>query len=309
MDKFGKKRILVIIVTFNAMRWIDNCLGSIPKSTIPLSSIIIDNNSQDGTVDYIKHNFPEVKIIQNKKNLGFGKGNNLGLKFAVEQKYDYAFLLNQDAWIYPNTVKKMLDINFADKQLGIISPVQLNGKGNELDKNFSTYIPFKTIAEVKNANKDKKAPFLQTSFVNAAAWLISRDCFLKTGGFDHIFEHYGEDRDYCYRASYHCFKIGIALNTTICHDREYCKSNQHRKQENFLFTVGLAHIKNVNNTLIYNYLTWIIQRLKKSIKLLLLFDLKSFYSEIIVLGKLLLMTKKIKENRKISMSRKKAFLT
>ena len=56
-------KVLVVIVTFNAMNWIEKCLGSIKKSTIPLSSIVVDNNSTDNTVEFIKKEFPEVKLI------------------------------------------------------------------------------------------------------------------------------------------------------------------------------------------------------------------------------------------------------
>jgi len=308
MDIPEKKRILVIIVTFNAMYWIDNCLGSLKKSSVSLSSIVIDNNSQDETVDHIKHNYPEVKLIQNKQNLGFGKANNIGLKCAVEKNFDYAFLLNQDAWIFPDTIAKLIGIHSANKKFGIISPVQLNGKGNNLDKNFSTYIPFETIAEIKETIKSRRTSFVETSFVNAASWLITKDCILSLGGFDPLFIHYGEDRDYCYRAMHHGFKIGIALNTTICHDRFYAQDNPYRKSNNLLFSVGLAHIKNVNHTLFYNYLSWIVLRMKKTLKWILLFNFKSLSVEINTSLKLFLMIKKIVHSRKTCIKNNSTFL-
>lgn len=308
MNELKNKRILVIIVTYNAMRWVDNCLNSLLKSTIPLSTIVIDNNSQDNTVKHIKNNFPEIKLIQNSTNLGFGKANNLGLNFAIEQNFDYVFLLNQDAWIYNNTIEKLVEIHLTYTQLGILSPVQLNGKGDKIDKQFSTYIPYKTLHEIKKVNTHNR-PFIETSFINAAAWLISRDCIMTTGGFDPIFSHYGEDQDYCYRAHYHSYRIGVALNATICHDRIYSKNNQYRKIPNRLLASGLAHLKNINNNLPLSYLSLVIQRSIKMAKAMFLLNINSFFFEVIVLVKLLLLYKTIKRNREICILSTTAFLT
>jgi len=303
-----KKKVIVIIVTFNAMYWIDKCLRSLINSIIPLSSIVIDNNSQDATVEHIKKNYPDVKVIQNNHNLGFGKANNIGIKFAIESNYDYVFLLNQDAWIFPDTILKLIRVHSANKKLGVISPVQLTGIGNELDKNFSTYIPLKTLKEIETAIEFQKIPFIETDFTNAAAWLVHRDCLLEIGGFDPLFEHYGEDRDYCYRIKYHDFKIGVVLGAMVCHDRKYCKNNPYRKKRKFLFTVGLAHMKNVNESLIHNYFTWVIQRSKKILKSLLLFDFESIRLELIIFNQLVSMRYDIKKHRTISRLDRSSFL-
>jgi len=301
------KRIFAVIVTFNSMNWIDKCLDSLRNSSNPLLPIIIDNCSTDGTVEFIKQNYQEVKLIENNKNLGFGKANNIGLKYAIESNTDYVFLLNQDAWIDVNTLDVLIRINYENPQLGIISPIQLNGMGTELDKNFSNYIPFKTISEVNKAKGLNKS-CIETNFVNAAAWLLSKECILKVGGFDPLFSHYGEDRDYCYRAKYHGYKIGIALNTSICHDRMYRKDNMFRKNQLMLYTAGLASIKNINHPLWKNYINWLIYRARKIIKALLLFDYKGIYSEFKVSSKLIHIRKKIIENRKLCKDPSSTFL-
>ena len=62
-------RVLVIVVTFNATRWVDRCFNSIRESDIPLDAIVIDNKSTDGTAEVIREKFPEVKLIVSEKNL------------------------------------------------------------------------------------------------------------------------------------------------------------------------------------------------------------------------------------------------
>lgn len=88
-------KVLVIIVTYNAMRWIDKCLTSLLKSSIPVDCIVIDNKSSDDTVETIKRNYSFCRIIESEENLGFGKANNLGFQYAIDNNYDFVYLLTK----------------------------------------------------------------------------------------------------------------------------------------------------------------------------------------------------------------------
>ena len=98
-----RNKILVIVVTYNGMKWVDRCLGSLSKSKIPVDVIVIDNGSTDGTPDYIAEYFPEMKIVATGENHGFGRANNIGFRHAMKNGYEYVYLLNQDAWVFPDT--------------------------------------------------------------------------------------------------------------------------------------------------------------------------------------------------------------
>ena len=80
-----KTDLLVIIVTYNAMKWVDRCFDSLIDSTYPNDVFVVDNGSTDGTQDYIKSKYPNVIFVQSGENLGFGKANNLGFKYAIER--------------------------------------------------------------------------------------------------------------------------------------------------------------------------------------------------------------------------------
>src|SRR5690554_5027808 len=162
--------IKAIIVTYNPAQWLDKCLGSLYKSRVKLDIIVIDNGSTDGSIEVIKSDHPEVKLIINSENKGFGQANNQGLSIALNENSDYAFLLNQDAWIEPNTIEKLIEVSEKNKSFGVLSPIHLNGKGTELDKNFSLYAGpdycslFSDIAITKELQSIYEVPF-----VNAAA--------------------------------------------------------------------------------------------------------------------------------------------
>ena len=214
--------ILVIIVTYNAMQWIDKCINSILHSTIPANIFIIDNGSNDGTQTYIIQNYPSIIFVQNEQNMGFGKANNIGLQYALEKDYEYTYLLNQDAWIFPDTLEKLISIHKSYPEYGILSPMQMQANMKYLDCNFAIGACYKITnnAFISDLYNQSVKEVYEVPFVMAAHWLISKKCLRIVGGFSPSFPHYGEDNNWVQRAQFWGFKIGIVPNTKAVHDRE-----------------------------------------------------------------------------------------
>lgn len=218
-------KVVSIVVTYNAMPWLKDCFDSLINSNIQNHVILaIDNGSSDNTVRELKTNYSNVILIETGKNLGFGKANNIGLKWALQNDADYCFLLNQDAWIEQNTLAHLIEISQSNPNFGIVSPVHLN-RNNRIDPGFEYYC-----LQSKNsnflfdsfcANLSKK--IYESEFINAAAWLLTKDCLNKNGGFMPIFPHYGEDLNYCERVLNSGLKIGFTPGITIIHDRDLKK--------------------------------------------------------------------------------------
>jgi GT2 family glycosyltransferase len=208
------------VVTFNGMQWIKHCLDSLLLSSCPLHIVVIDNCSNDGTPAFIKKHYATIQLIEPGKNLGFGQANNIGFNIAIAEKADLVFLLNQDAWIETNTIEQLVRAQVENPGYGIISPLHFDGEGIELDRYFLEYLLKSCAHEFIQSKNDWPAnQLVNTGFVNAAAWLITMDCLKKTGGFDPVFFHYGEDQNYAQRALYWGFKIGVHPTARICHDR------------------------------------------------------------------------------------------
>jgi GT2 family glycosyltransferase len=231
-------KISVIIVTYKGFKWYSKCFGSLLASTVPLDIIVVDNNSNDGTVDFIKEKFPSIFVIQNKENIGFAKANNQALDLAYNRGSDFFFLLNQDAWVEPDTIEILLKYANNNELFGILAPVQLNGEKTQFDYAFKEYylnqINMKNLCENLFLKKDY---LYEVSFVNAAAWLVSRKCYEKIGDFDTIlFTHYGEDDNYCQRVLFHKLKVGIVFETCFYHDRtaELIKFNANKASRKYV---------------------------------------------------------------------------
>ena len=200
------------------MQWLEHCLSS----TAPYNVIVVDNNSTDGTVSFIKEHYSTFVLLEQNQNLGFGKANNLGMRYALDNGADAVFLLNQDAYLEKGTLEKLVKLQTDEPEYAILSPIHLNGKGDKLDLNFSKYMNQGINEEYYSdlvLNHTLKSIY-SVPFVIAAGWLISKPCLITVGGFDPIFFHYGEDDNYCQRVLFHGFKIGVASNTFLRHDRQ-----------------------------------------------------------------------------------------
>ena len=98
-------RVLVIIVSYNGMPWLERCLGSVYPGAktchFAPDLYVWDNDSTDGSADYVAKHFPGAHLVRSAENVGFAKANNMGFQYALDHGYDYVYLLNQDAWLAP----------------------------------------------------------------------------------------------------------------------------------------------------------------------------------------------------------------
>lgn len=215
------KELYAVIVTYKGHRWYEQCFSSLRQSTIPVQTIVVDNASNDGTVEFIREHFPEIHLIESKENLGFGKANNIGMRYAMDHGCDYVFLLNQDAWVEPDTLEKLVEIHQRHPEYGLLGPVQVNA---EKTKVLDGVIQFlinpdnvnkKMFSDLMLGTVDEVYPVAE---INAAAWLMPRNTLETVGGFDPLFLHYGEDWNYLSRVLYHKLKVGLTPHLKVVHD-------------------------------------------------------------------------------------------
>ena len=215
MGKAKQAVCSIIIVTYNGAKWIEKCIATCQQSNFPVQIIVVDNDSNDNTLDLLPE---DIHVIKLSKNVGFGRANNIGMMEALERfDSDYVFLLNQDAYLKEDTVTELVKCHQENPELGLISPFHYGDDWVNYDYRFKIYLRRSKSHKIQ-AHLDKG--IYHSNFVNAAAWFIPRETLLKVGGFDPVFFHTGEDDNFCQRLRYHNIPIFMTEKASIQHDRQ-----------------------------------------------------------------------------------------
>jgi len=255
----NKNKVYTIIVTYNGMQWIKECLDSVIHNT---TVVVIDNNSSDETVSFIQENYKEVIILPQTQNLGFGAANNVGIRYAIKNGGQYTLLLNQDAKMGAEAVGKLISFSENNKQYGIVSPIHCDWSGNYLESSFARYVTYENNENFYSdfvLSKPLKEVY-DVPFIAAACWFIPIEVYKKVGGFDPIFFHNGEDNNLAQRVQYHGFKIGILPTIKVNHDtkrRNFSKvekySEVYFKKMNYRLKAKYANVNMANPIAKINY--------------------------------------------------------
>jgi GT2 family glycosyltransferase len=297
-------QVFCIIVTYNGELFIKKCLKSL-KESLPLNKIIIiDNRSIDNTVKIIESEYTAIQLIKLDRNYGFGKANNIGIKLATEQKADYVFLLNQDVYVETDTLCTLIELAEQYSEYAILSPMQLNGKGDCIDYHFSNCLPLQLISDTYLQRINKVYP---CQFVNAACWLISKKCIEDVGGFDPIFFHYGEDDDYINRIKYYKMSVGICAQVKVNHDRGIYNALSTYTDFQKEYLEYLKGLKNINFSFLYVIRISFLSLLSEVIGGILYFNFKYMYTAIKIGFKILFQLNKI-QNSRMESKHKSAFI-
>lgn len=222
------KKVSIITLCFNQLENSTKLfIESLYKFTDPelFELIIVNNNSTDGTFEYlenIKEAYNNIKIIHNDKNLGYAGGNNQGLKIASGE---YLFLLNNDLLFTPNWLQNMIKILDKNKKIGILAPMtNFCGLEKQLVKNAKSL----TVENYINLyNQEIKADntYSYNDKIIFFCCGMRRDIFEKVGFLD---ENFGmawfEDDDYSLRVLYAGYKPAIANGIFVYHNHSQTSS-------------------------------------------------------------------------------------
>jgi GT2 family glycosyltransferase len=208
-------QLSVIILNYNVRFFLEQCVCSVQKALLNIDSeiIVVDNHSQDDSCAMMKLRFPEITLIENKENLGFPKGNNIGVSIA---KGEYICILNPDTVVAEDTFTKILA--FAQKQnnLGIIGCKLIDGTGDFLPESkrgvptpwvaftkitaLYKLFPTKTIFNQYYAQHVAENEIAKVAILVGAFMVMKRDLYREIGGFDENCFMYSDDIDLSYMA-------------------------------------------------------------------------------------------------------------
>lgn len=213
------KRVAIITLTWNKLEqatklYLDSLYKYTDENLFDL--ILVDNGSTDGTVEYLSKFASEhsnINVIYNSENLGYSKGNNIGIKSILDKDYEFVALLNNDILFTPDWLEKTIDIFNKDPQLGMVSPRIQKKKDITRENYLSKYQHF--LNKYKTHSGD-----LSYSLEPLFCCVVIKKCVVeKIGLMDENFSPaFWEDNDYCFRAMYAGYSLARSNVSFVFHN-------------------------------------------------------------------------------------------
>jgi GT2 family glycosyltransferase len=218
----NQPKVNIVIVNWNGLEDTSELLKSLSKiSYSNFFIVIVDNNSANDEAEKLeKSGQAKTHIIKCKENLGFAGGNNIGIKYSLEQKADYILLLNNDTKVNPDFLEILVSKYESTDKAGIVAPrinyfdvpQKIWSDGGYISRLRGSGFAYSDKLETEVDNSDKSV-----TFVSGCCMLISRDVSNKVGLFDENYFLYTEDTDLCQRIIKAGYKIFVSPRSKIYH--------------------------------------------------------------------------------------------
>ncbi|HSF55115.1 MAG TPA: glycosyltransferase family 2 protein [Algoriphagus sp.] len=224
--------VAIILVNWNGFDFTQACLDSLRKVDFPdFKVILVDNDSQNEEGARLKKAFPDVELIQNSENLGFAGGNNVGIRFALNQGYSHVLLLNNDTEVEPDFLGEMMLKFIQNPRLGVVQPMILFL--NDKKKIWSAggkWIPSICRAITlgdREPISDYRPKNSELDWATGCCILISREAILESGLLNEQYFAYFEDVEWSLRFRKAGFGIALAEKAVIYHEAGASSKKRH----------------------------------------------------------------------------------
>ncbi len=230
MDK--KIDLSIVILNYNTKKLLGECLSSLEKykGDVKFETIVVDNGSTDGSLEYITHKFPSVTLVSNNSNLGFARGNNSARKYCHGK---FVLFLNSDTQVYEGTLKKTVTYLEEHTKVGAVTcrTILLDGRD---DRDAKRSFPTPWVAFTHFSGLDKLFPHsitfakywygyrsndetMEIEVLQGAYALVRKNLLDEIGWFDEAYFLDGEDIDLCWKIKKKGFKIIYLPEVSILH--------------------------------------------------------------------------------------------
>ena len=220
------------IVNLNAKKYLSNCLKSIPGSTKldSIEIIVVDNNSYDGSANFLIEKYPDIKLIRNRRNKGYTKAMNQALRSS---NGEYRVVLNPDTLLMHDSIDILIDQMRSDRNIGIVGPKVINEDGSfqkscrrGIARPAAVFSYFLGLSERYPSNKRFTGYHLnyldentlnEVNGVSGSCMIIFDKLIDDIGYFDERYFAYQEDSDYCLTAINNGWKIYYNPEAVVKH--------------------------------------------------------------------------------------------
>lgn len=231
----------MVYLSYHPQPYIEKVTTALGKMTYPkdkVELVVVDNPHPEfgSAKEFLEEKvmplsgnyLPHITLIANEKNLGFAGGNNVGIKWAIENGFDYVFLLNNDAFPAPGFLEPLVEAMEADKKIGAAQsllmldsdPTLINSAGNVMH-----YLGFGYCWGYKQTPVELNLPPIkEIGYASGACLMLRADLLRQYGGLDEDFFLYHEDLEYSYRLKSLGYKIVLARDSVVYHQYEFSRS-------------------------------------------------------------------------------------
>jgi GT2 family glycosyltransferase len=239
MSLVRSPKLSVVVLNWNGKEDLLECLNSLERTTYSrVEVVVVDNNSTDGSVEVIRREFPQVLVIENQSNDGFG-ANNLGIREALSRGAEYVMLLNNDTWVEPDCLRKLIDAAQENPMAGVLGPRicyyheprRIWYDGGKLETRDGIVIPLHIHGEesIDALPLDSR----EVDYVCGCAMLIRRKIIERIGGLDPTFFAYWEDTDFSLRARRSGYRLLHIPSALVLH--KVSRSSGGNESENVCY--------------------------------------------------------------------------
>jgi len=212
--------VFIVILNWNGIEDTRECLDSLSKLEYDnFKVVVVDNGSTDGSVEVLREKYPDIEVIENRDNLGFTGGNNVGMRHAMERGAEYVWLLNNDTIVEGGALQKLVRSAESSKKVGLLNPYiyyfddrnTLQFRGSVVDwESFS-------IRKLSTDKPENGSVEGSRTALWGTALLIKRRVVDTIGYLDERYFAYYEDEDYCLRAIKKGFECAVVAEAKIYH--------------------------------------------------------------------------------------------
>jgi N-acetylglucosaminyl-diphospho-decaprenol L-rhamnosyltransferase len=238
--------VSIIIVNWNTRELLTQCLQSLhdTMSSLTLETIVVDNASTDGSVEMVRREFPQTRLIQNTENVGFARANNQAMALSGGR---YMLLLNSDAIAMPGAIQSLLTLADAEPRAGVVGAQLLNPDGSFQ----ASHTPFPTLRQEfliltglarllrgrwypSRGAEEERGPQV-VDYVEGACLLARRQAVEEVGGLDEEYFMYAEEVDWCYAMREKGWQVWYQPAAKVIHRGGGSSQNRRTQREGDLY--------------------------------------------------------------------------
>jgi GT2 family glycosyltransferase len=214
--------VYIVVLNWNGRDLVLDCLHSIQQLRYSnVITVVVDNGSTDGSVEAVQEQYPNVILIENKRNLRWSGGNNVGIKYALENQAAYILLLNNDTIVDPDMIRELVDVAEKDQSIGLLGPkiyyhhdpelLWYAGGGVKMIQGKFWHIG---IREKDTGQYDEVS---DVDYITGCALMIRDSVVDRIGLLDPAYIAYGEDVDYSLRAEQSGYRLVYVPSARMWH--------------------------------------------------------------------------------------------